>query len=286
MIKLERERSAKAITSALRGKSRIEKALILLAGTRDKNLKFTSANSHWKKAKKQLKVESHGKCAYCEAPTDVVAHGDVEHFRPKSIYWWLAYCYDNYLYSCQICNQSFKSDNFPTHGMSMGLVPPFPDPFPPNLTEVDLRLMAARFAPDPLTDTEGFPMEDFTKAASMEKAGLIDPYTIDPEPFFKWVAEPVQKEVYIQPRAKNGAPAQAFSAVNEFLGLNRVELVRVRWTVYEPLETFKEELLSGQIQEPLLGKIKQQIRETTSASAPFAGMTRYFVNNVWKLDLT
>lgn len=286
MIKLERERTAKAITTALRGKSRVEKALILLAGTRDKNLKFTSANSHWKKAKQQLKVESHGKCAYCEAPTDAVAHGDVEHFRPKSVYWWLAYCYDNYLYSCQICNQSFKSDNFPTHGTPLELVPPFPDPFPSNLTDADLQKMAAMFAPDPLNDAEGFPMADFTRAVLKEKAGLIDPYLINPEPLFKWVAEPVQKEVYMRARDNKAATERAFAAVDEFLGLNRVELVRIRWTIYEPLETFKETLLSGQIQEPLLGRIKQQMREMTSANAPFAGMARYFVNEEWKLDLT
>lgn len=64
--------------------------------------KFVS--SRWGKAKPQLLKESSGKCAYCETPTSVVAFGDVEHYRPKSKYWWLAYCYDNYLASCQICN--------------------------------------------------------------------------------------------------------------------------------------------------------------------------------------
>ena len=42
----------------------------------------------WKAGKPQLKRETGGKCAYCESPTDTVAHGDVEHFRPKSKYWW------------------------------------------------------------------------------------------------------------------------------------------------------------------------------------------------------
>jgi hypothetical protein len=51
-----------------------------------------------------------------EATTKQVAHGDVEHYRPKSIYWWLAYCYDNYLVSCQICNEVFKRDKFPIAG--------------------------------------------------------------------------------------------------------------------------------------------------------------------------
>ena len=47
-------------------------------------------SSSWKPAKPALKRESYGKCAYCEAPTGVVCHADVEHFRPKSKHWWLA----------------------------------------------------------------------------------------------------------------------------------------------------------------------------------------------------
>ena len=73
--------------------------------------KFSSGR--WREAKPQLLKESNGKCAYCEAPTAVVAFGDVEHYRPKSKYWWLAYCYDNYLASCQLCNQKFKKAKFP-----------------------------------------------------------------------------------------------------------------------------------------------------------------------------
>ena len=67
----------------------------------------------WKAAKPQLKAESFGKCAYCEAPTSTVAHGDVEHFRPKDTYWWWSYCYFNYAYGCQVCNQSNKGTKFP-----------------------------------------------------------------------------------------------------------------------------------------------------------------------------
>ncbi|MFN0301835.1 MAG: hypothetical protein ACKVQU_15945 [Burkholderiales bacterium] len=59
------------------------------------------ARQVWPKAKGQLKLDSSNKCAYCEADTAAVAHGDVEHFRPKSEYWWLAYCYDYYTLSCQ-----------------------------------------------------------------------------------------------------------------------------------------------------------------------------------------
>ena len=69
-------------------------------------------STYWKPAKEQLKAETHDKCAYCEAPTKVVAHGDVEHYRPKSEYWWLAYCYDNYLFSCRERQRSVKRKQY------------------------------------------------------------------------------------------------------------------------------------------------------------------------------
>lgn len=42
-----------------------------------------------------------GKCGYCETKNRQLA---VEHYRPKSEYYWLAYSWDNLLYSCPICN--------------------------------------------------------------------------------------------------------------------------------------------------------------------------------------
>lgn len=66
-----------------------------------------------------------GKCCFCEAMVTHVAHGDVEHYRPKGGwiqdneklnqpgYYWLAYNWDNLLFSCQICNQSHKKNFFP-----------------------------------------------------------------------------------------------------------------------------------------------------------------------------
>ncbi|MBT8143554.1 MAG: hypothetical protein KJO55_02575, partial [Gammaproteobacteria bacterium] len=98
----------------------VEKSLQLLLDQRSIRQgdleKHAFQSSVWKKAKPQLLLESHNKCAYCESPTAVVAFGDVEHFRPKSVYWWWAYCLDNFLASCAICNQKFKSDKFPLLG--------------------------------------------------------------------------------------------------------------------------------------------------------------------------
>ena len=113
MTKVERLRTAAAIPAAFRGAGRIAKSLELIEGRIGGTLEFKQ--TVWKAAKPQLKLETGGKCAYCESPTDTVAHGDVEHFRPKSKYWWLAYCYDNYVYACQICNQVHKRDESPIY---------------------------------------------------------------------------------------------------------------------------------------------------------------------------
>lgn len=60
-----------------------------------------------------LKEIYKGKCAYCEQS---IEDFDVEHFRPKSVYYWLTYSWDNLLYICGKCN-SFKSNKFDIQGV-------------------------------------------------------------------------------------------------------------------------------------------------------------------------
>lgn len=76
--------------------------------------------------KASLINSQNGKCAFCEQNILSVSHGDIEHFRPKGGYkqnnkdilntpgyYWLAYTWDNLLFACEICNQSFKKNLFP-----------------------------------------------------------------------------------------------------------------------------------------------------------------------------
>jgi len=280
VIKLERVRQASAIPKAFRGASRIDKLLALVEGRRAGALSFNG--DVWKAAKKQLKAETGGKCAYCEAAAAVVAHCDVEHFRPKSRYWWLAYCYDNYLFSCQRCNQEFKGDEFPVGGAAWG-EPPLPDA---GLAGEALRAAVARFTPDPLADAEGLARTDFLQALEAEQAHLPDPYLVDPEPFFKWVADPVNKEVSIEPRGDSPEAARVHEAVTKLYGLNREELRRVRWPVYRDLLTFRDVLRTGTIAPELRQRIVETIRENMAGTAQFAGMVRYFVRTEWQLDLS
>ena len=56
----------------------------------------------------------HGRaCAYCQSKLQAGDRGDVEHFRPKNMYWWMAYDFDNYLLSCINCNRIIKGKKFP-----------------------------------------------------------------------------------------------------------------------------------------------------------------------------
>ena len=52
-----------------------------------------------------------GKCAFCERKVELSA-GRIEHFRPKSQYVNLTFDWNNFLYSCEVCNNR-KGDKFP-----------------------------------------------------------------------------------------------------------------------------------------------------------------------------
>ena len=275
MTKLERLRTAATIPAAFRGAGRIAKSLELIEGRIGGTLEFRA--NVWKAAKPQLKLETGGKCAYCESPTDTVAHGDVEHFRPKSKYWWLAYCYDNYVYACQICNQVHKSDEFPIHASAGQWTGPAL-PTPP--TPAAVATLAGGLIPDALDVTAGHALADFLVAAAKEKAGLVNPYVTDPDPLFKWIANDTLKIVDLAAASNKVAAKRAFAGAEASYGLNREELKRNRWKTYAEFLVMKDSLKAFEtagIEPALQQRIRDQIRAMTKVDAPYAGMVRYFV---------
>jgi len=70
-------------------------------GTYDSRYKY-------KDIKERLKKLYNKKCVYCERKL-ISFH--IEHYRPKDIYYWLAYSWDNLLVSCGQCN-SHKRNRF------------------------------------------------------------------------------------------------------------------------------------------------------------------------------
>ncbi|GAA4365003.1 hypothetical protein GCM10023185_34950 [Hymenobacter saemangeumensis] len=264
MIRLQRNR--KAVPAEYHGSIRLarERELIEMARLVQPDSKgkmnYIFNSKYWKKAKPQLIKESFGKCAYCEAPTNAVAHGDVEHFRPKSVYWWLAYCYDNYLYSCQICNQKHKGNKFPV-GASPWTGPDL------------LQVKEGELGVDPLAGQAL--LDEFQAAFASEQAELPNPYDTDPEPFFIWKADDVLGEVDILPNPNHPSAGPVFKAIKDCYGLQRKELAALRYQVYKIFEVSKLATYA-QLPQPLAAGFALQVQRMKDASAPFAGMIRYF----------
>jgi len=71
--------------------------------------------------KEALGVMYNYKCVYCEQRLGRDSSFHVEHYRPKSRYYWIAYSWDNLLYCCAKCNSS-KGTKFET--MKVSIVAP------------------------------------------------------------------------------------------------------------------------------------------------------------------
>lgn len=90
-------------TSGIIGRNTHRKRLeIIAANAYIDNDKY---NSRYKypDTKECLNDIYYGKCAFCESKEGQL---HVEHYRPKHIYYWLAFSWDNLLFACTICNQN------------------------------------------------------------------------------------------------------------------------------------------------------------------------------------
>ena len=271
MIALERRRATIPARYKAEG---LKKALSMLMGAYYDNAGAVPFNQQknlqiWTDAKANLKLESHDKCAYCEAPTSVVTYGDVEHFRPKSSYWWLAFCYDNYAFACQICNQGYKGDTFNTRGPK--LTPPAKMPASRPADPV-LAKLAGGLCPDPAASNP-------TALKAMwkpEKAELPHPYLDLPETLMAWKADDINQEVVLIARPGSSASRITVKACEKVLGLNREELRRLRYPQYDRISAYAlalQEARSEEVRQRAISRLLAAAKD----DQPFAGMTRYFL---------
>lgn len=271
MISLQRVREAKAIPVRFRGKGKLNKEMVLLKERRghllDPTKKQEFDSGYWKESKKQLIAESNGKCAYCEANTKIVAHGDVEHYRPKSVYWWLAYTYDNYLYACQICNQSYKGDNFPLADPNKGMPGPVVEA---HFGDTELKALLGKISPDPMDPGAVAQLEAAHRA---ENALLVNPYVDNPADYIAYEADENLKSVRIVPASPAYAPY--VKAMEEYYGINRPELLNARYEVYQTFRLFTLGL-KVKLPQDLKREYKQQVVDMLSDGYLFAGMNRFF----------
>lgn len=265
MISLSKIRDKSKITRALRGKYLRDKMVKLLrlriAFEADPiNNKF-SVPSNWKSSKAQLLEESHDKCAFCEREVPSGSYGDVEHYRPKSIYWWMAYTIDNYLLSCTVCNVN-KSNTFDTDDSRVNHIP-FPDL--QNQAEVDQFLDTYALDPaDILFDQSILGIETL---AQSEKPLLLNPYRDPVETLFKYEYDEALQEVEIIPADPGHNRIKEINYTINLLQLNRPPLMRKR---------YREAIKLKQALD--LGATMAQVRPLYAIpEAEYAGMSRHFL---------
>jgi len=275
MIKLTRVRSFPPVHANFYGKKRIDINFKLLKQKRDGELNKEGGkkwnSSFWKQAKDQLLIESNNKCAYCDTPTRVVAYGDVEHFRPKSKYWWLAYSYENYLPSCTACNQEYKKDFFELQDNALRLKGPS---IRRGFTDDKLKTMAPTLTVDPVDDTKGKRLQDHIKEIRKEKALLINPYFDDPAVYFAYRPVLENKEVVIVPSAAKYE--KVIKACDELFGVNRKELLDHRFQQYLLYMTLRHILADGKISKTRRIMIENRLKEMNADKSAYAGMIRFF----------
>jgi uncharacterized protein (TIGR02646 family) len=70
-------------------------------------------HSQWADLKLTFWEKQDRRCAICEKELNDINSFDVEHYVPKTKFWWLAYHVANYYVACGTCNRIEKNDEFP-----------------------------------------------------------------------------------------------------------------------------------------------------------------------------
>lgn len=222
--------------------------------------------NHWGKYKHYfIRPQYNGKCAYCETPIISGNPGDVEHFRPKAYcqplspaknrddtqgqppnrknsgpategYWWLAYKWRNYLLSCNRCNSSWKRNQFPVAAKRAG----------------------------------------YGDSLSTERALLINPFKVNPEPHFQFDAHTGQIR---------GLTPQGVATI-DVCGLDRRSLEVQRTIKGAKLIKRYKEFLYALSQNNVLAQNNalRALMDECRSKEPFAAVARCFVRQKLKIS--
>jgi energy-coupling factor transporter ATP-binding protein EcfA2 len=217
-----------------------------------------------KKFKPVLQKAFHNKCAYCESPLDAIGFGDIEQYRPKTGYWWLAYKWENQLISCQVCNQRYKGVFFPVS------------------TAIIQRAKE--------TAVRDWIKLSTLKLNTLEKPFLLNPFDDKPEKHLKYIVQKEASAVSLVPLTTRG------KVTIETMGLNRPELKKSRFVIAVRFTMILESVLRLHAQFLELKRISPEAdRESSNiveltielkkrmlSSSPYAGMTRQLLSDFEK----
>ena len=113
MIYIDIDRLERRLLDTWQQRAQEAQEYVRSASPTERSQAINKYNDVWSSLKADLKEISHGKCWYCETFTNRTS-GDVDHHRPKNEvegcpnhpgYWWLAFEWRNFRYSCEFCNR-------------------------------------------------------------------------------------------------------------------------------------------------------------------------------------
>ncbi len=209
---------------------------------------FTFKNNIYghKSVKDSLKKAQHQKCCFCERKEEI---GDVEHFRPKSHYYWLAYDWDNLFFCCPTCNRSYKKDFFPMFDESKRAHS--------HLDEI-----------------------------SLEEPLFIHPEKNDPEKYIEYRG---YKPHAINNNKKGRITIQKTGLDRDFFSEDRYQWYQMYKTVYESIETLSTLLKNGKIEPAMKQEFKNQLirnqkklEDAQKDKAQYASMIRCAVKDKFR----
>ena len=210
--------------------------------------------------RKKLGEIFHNRCAYCEKWIE--RDSDIEHFRPKSIYYWLACIWSNLLLACKECNAYHKIAHFPILG-KQAKISKFKD------------------------INEFFLLSDIrSKALTEEEHLLIHPVLDDPSDYLIF-----EQNGTVSPTNNNDKDRKRAEYSIKYYGLSnwdntdykRLELIAVRKLIVERIrEKLRKALLRCKTDEDLyadLLDIYDDLAERIEEYHPFSAVRRSCLEN-------
>ncbi len=226
------------------------------SGRKPTNREPNDFPSHWlPEAREILWEHQNHKCCYCERVRELKRESDLEHFRPKGGvegdnahfgYWWLAYEWENYLYSCKPCNQGNKKNQFPL-------------------------LPGSRRATKK------------TDSLTNEKPVLINPYdeNEDPENYISFDWDNSNDHFVKAVPISNDEDNRGYDTIN-IVGLNDGLLPEDRAVFLQTLEGIATKMHAGVYfgNQTIIADAKEDIKRETSSVKQFAGFRRAYFRKV------
>lgn len=190
------------------------------------------------------------KCSYCES---LIPENEywVDMFRPRSIYWWLSYAWENMFLSCVTCAVQYRANDFPIRKRE------------------DMAELINKSVKD-LND--------------IEQPLLIDPCLNDPIQHFTYEIVPGKEEIKIVSETPKGIVSI------EAFGLNRQSLLSARYQQYmavksnlEKAQPFLEKanfVNYDQLSPEEVILFFEHLGPIIDSSQPFAGMIQFLAKRL------